>query len=427
VTPVLFTGAGPGDPELLTVKARSAILAADIVFHDELVPAAIHEMARQARPYRGIEELIEAARQNLRVVRLQAGDPAIFGRLAEQMQALRDAGIPFAIIPGVTAACAAAAEAQVSLTHGALGRTVALVSAHDPSAPVPDADTVVYYMGRPSRPGPVIAVQDASRPQQRISRDPATLAAPSIIIHGAVADLASLPLFGQRVVTTRAEASGMSARLRLLGAEVIEYPVIEILPPEDPGPLAEAAAEVSRYDWILFTSANGVRAFFSRVSDLRRVRAKIGAIGPATAAELAHLKLPADLVPAEYVAEGVLDALPRDLTGIRMLLPRAAVARDVLPEELRSRGAAVDVVAAYRTVIPRTNRPAPVAADWVTFTSSSTVKNYLALAGTPPGKAASIGPITSATLRQHGIEPAVEAAPYTTDGLVEAIRKACGR
>lgn len=424
MSPVLFTGAGPGDPELLTIKARAAIEAADVVFHDDLVPDAIFGLARRAVPYESIDQVINEARCGLNVVRLQVGDPAIFGRLSDQMEALRAAGIPFAIIPGVTAACAAAAAAQVSLTHRTLGRSVALVSAHDPAVPVPDADTVVYYMGRPVAPGPVIAVESASRPAQRISRDPAELSAPSIVIHGVVADLESLPLYRQRVVVTRAESGSMIAALRALGADVIHYPVIEIVPPVDAARLDEAAGAIARYDWVIFTSANGVRAFFDRVPDLRPLRARLCAIGPATAAELAKLKLMADVTPREYVAEGLVAALPADLSGARVLLPRAAVARDVVPDELRKRGAVVDVVTAYRTVVPQHSRPAPIEADWVTFTSSSTVKNYLAMAGRPPGRAASIGPITSATLRQHGIEPAVEASRYTTDGLVEGILRA---
>lgn len=425
MTPVLFTGAGPGDPELLTLKARQAIEQAQAVFHDELVPEAIWGLSPHAAPYQNPAQLIAAAQAGLRVVRLQVGDPTIYGRLVEQMEALDQAGVPYEVIPGVTAATAAAAAAKISLTHKTLGRTVALVTAHDPSIPVPDADTVVFYMGRPSRPGPALAVENVSRPQQQIFRDDLTaVQAPSIVISGAVANLKSLPLYGQRIVVTRAESSRMNVRLRALGADVIEFPVIAIVPPADPAPLIEAAASLNQYDWLIFTSVNGVTALFDRVDDLRGLRARICTIGPATKAAVEKLKLKVDVVPSDYVGEGLAAALPSDLAGQRILIPRATVARDVVPEALRERGAVADVVNAYRTIVPQPTATLPSEYDWVTFTSSSTVKNFLALAGSPKGRIASIGPITTATLRQHGLEPTIEALEYTTDGIVAALERA---
>jgi len=243
-------------------------------------------------------------------------------------------------------------------------------------------------------------------------------------------------LFGKRIVVTRAaeQAGALGARLTALGAGVIELPTIEIRPPADPAPLERAIAELDAYDWLIFTSANGVRYFTEALDrsarDLRALRARVCAIGPATrdAVETLHLKV--DLIGKEYVAEGLLDAFSAHaLAGARVLLPRAAVARDLVPAELAKRGARVDVVEAYRTVAPQglaarigevfTRRP-----DCITFTSSSTVKNFVAAAGAEilgGVAAASIGPITTRTARDLGIGIAVEASPYTVDGLVRAI------
>lgn len=421
--PVVFVGAGPGDPNLLTIAATQILEVADVIYHDELIPEEMLKLIPNAEPYRGIEQLVATAKTGQRVVRLQIGDPTIYGRLFEQMEALDAEGIEYEIIPGVTSATAAAAAARISLTHKTLGRTVAFVSAHDESIPVPDADTVIFYMGRPQRPGPVVTVERVSQEGQRILQNSADAKSPSIVISGAVADLKSLSLYGKRVIVTRAESGKLDAKLRALGADVISFPVIEIVAPADPEPLVHAIAQLSSYDWLIFTSANGVRAFFDRIRDLRTLRAKICTIGPATRAEVERHKLIVDVVPEEYVAEGLVSALPDDLTGKRVLIPRAAVARDVVPEELRRRGAIVDVVEAYRTILPTSTLPVPEAADWITFTSSSTVKNYLALTGRPKSKIASIGPITSATLRAHGLKPDVEAEEYTVDGLVDAIRR----
>lgn len=421
--PVIFVGAGPGDPNLLTIAATQILELADVILHDELIPEEMLKLIPNAEPYRGIDQLVAEAREGKRVVRLQIGDPTIYGRLVEQMEALDAAGIEYDIIPGVTSATAAAAAAKVSLTHKTLGRTVALVSAHDDSIPVPDADTVVFYMGRPQRPGPVIAIERASQEEERILRNVEEAKAPSIVISGAVADLNSLPLYRKRVVVTRAESSKLDAKLRALGAEVIPFPVIQIVDPSDSAPLDEAVKNLSSYDWLIFTSANGVRSFFDRVSDLRTLRARICTIGPATQAEVEKHKLLVDVVPEEYVAEGLVSSLPGDLSGQRILIPHAAVARDVVPDELRKRGAIVDVVEAYRTIVPAALKPVPDQADWITFTSSSTVTHYLQLAGRPTAKIASIGPITSGTLRANGLEPDVEAEEYTVDGLVDAIRR----
>jgi uroporphyrinogen III methyltransferase/synthase len=255
-----------------------------------------------------------------------------------------------------------------------------------------------------------------------------------------------LPLFGRRIVVTRAkgQSEALSAKLRALGAEAIELPTIEIRPPSDAAPLDRAIAELRSYDWLIFTSANGVRFFLDRLRqspvDWRALRAKICAIGPATRAAVEALHLKVDLMGKEYVAEGLLAAFtPYDLEGKRVLLPRAAVARDLVPVELLRRGARVDVVEAYRTVIPDeaaarvrevlSGRRPP---DCVTFTSSSTVQNLVAAMGTEGAlltgvKVASIGPITTQTARSLGIEVTAQAKVFTVDGLVEAILEMCAK
>ncbi len=251
-----------------------------------------------------------------------------------------------------------------------------------------------------------------------------------------------LPLSGKLVVVTRAkgQADALSARFRELGAEVIEMPVIEIRPAADSAPLDRAISELSSYDWLIFTSANGVRFFMDRMRECgarsASIRAKICAIGPATRAAVERLGLKVDLMGKEYVAEGVVEAFaPFDLSGSRILLPRAAIARDLVPAELARRGAQIDVVEAYRTVIPETaaaqardifggaRKP-----DFVTFTSSSTVQNFAAAAGAEAlrgVRAVSIGPVTTGSARSLGIEIAAEASVYTTEGLVQAVQQIC--
>jgi uroporphyrinogen III methyltransferase/synthase len=300
---------------------------------------------------------------------------------------------------------------------------------------------------------PCVAVRWATRTSQRsIDGTLATLASaieaaaltpPILILVGPVAALRQrfnwferLPLFGQRIVITRdrTQASQLADKLYALGADVIELPVIEIRPPLDPEPLNQALAHLGEYDWLIFTSANGVKYFLERLDasayDLRQLRARIAAIGPATRAAIEALHLKVDRMPKEYVAEGVLEAFAgEDLNGKRILLPRAAIARDTIPVELAKRGATIDVVETYRTVVPEsaTGRAAAVFAgkpDWITFTSSSTVKNLLAVAGHEKiagVRIASIGPVTTETASRHGLNVTVQAEPYTMDGLVAAI------
>lgn len=481
---VYLVGAGPGDPELITWKGRQLLARADCILYDHLANQRLLTLApktceliyvgkKRSEHSHSQEEiaalLIDRARRGLTVIRLKGGDPFIFGRGGEEAEALADAGIAFEVVPGVTSALGIAAYCGVPLTHRDHTSVVTLVTGHDPAAidwdRVGRSETLVVLMGLTtigaianeiiargrSADTPAMAVRWGTRPdQQQVTGTLATIAdlvqtaklkPPATIVIGEVVRLQEklnwferLPLFGQRVVVTRAQdqAESLSADLRALGADVIELPVIALVPPDDRAPLDKALARLSSYDWLIFTSVNGVRFFLDALDqsphDLRGLRARICAIGPATRRAVQALHLKVDLMPEDYVAEGVLAAFEQfDLKGARILLPRAQVARDLIPVELEKRGAHVDVVPAYRNIIPpvSADRLADVAhAGWITFTSSSTVKNFLALAGPEAlitARVASIGPVTSATMRQHGITVHAEASEYTMDGLIQAI------
>jgi uroporphyrinogen III methyltransferase/synthase len=489
---VYLIGAGPGDPELLTCKGRRILEQADAVLFDHLAPAALLELApaHAERIYVGKKKsvhaftqeeicamLIERAQRGLTVVRLKGGDPFLFGRGGEEAEALADAGIPFELVPGVTSPLGISAYAGVPLTHRGRSTSVSFVTGHEVGAvdwkTVGHADTLVLFMGMfafadiareliasgRSPETPAIAVRWATRPDQvsiegTLASLPQLIAdggmkPPATIIVGEVVRLRQklnwyerLPLFGRRIVTTRAkgQADALTSRLKALGADAVELPTIEIQPAADYGPLDRALGELGAYDWLIFTSANGVRFFLERLDrsavDLRALRAKICAIGPATRAAIEAQHLKVDLMGREYVAEGLLAAFADfDLAGRRVLLPRAAVARDLVPVELSRRGAQVDVVEAYRTVTPE-GAGAQAARifggerkpDCVTFTSSSTVQNFVAVAGTEAlagVKVASIGPVTTATARGLGIAVDAEARVFTANGLVDAVLGLC--
>jgi uroporphyrinogen III methyltransferase/synthase len=403
---VYLIGAGPGDPELLTWKGRRILEQADAVLFDHLAPAALLDLAPPSaeRIYVGKKKsdhafsqeeicvmLIERARRGLTVVRLKGGDPYIFGRGGEEAETLADAGVPFETVPGVTSPLGIAAYAGVPLTHRGRSTSVSFVAGHDVGAvdwkTVGQADTLVIFMGMfafaeiarelmaagHSPDTPALAVRWATRPDQESIEG--TLASlpqlivgggmkpPATIVVGEVVRLRAklnwferLPLFGRRIVNTRpkGQAEALTSRLKALGAEVIEMPTIEIQPAAEYGPLDRALSELASYDWLIFTSANGVRFLLERLdASAVDLRAKICAIGPATRAAIEALHLKVDLMGREYVAEGLLDAFSAyDLAGRRILLPRAAVARDLVPVELARRGARVDVVEAYRTAAP---------------------------------------------------------------------------
>jgi len=488
---VYIVGAGPGDPDLITWKGRKLLAIADSVLYDHLANEHLLELTPKncERIYVGKKKavhafpqeeicamMIERARRGLTVVRLKGGDPFIFGRGGEEVEALADAGILFEVVPGVTSPLGIAAYSGVPLTHRDHTKVVTFVTGHDLDAidwaKVGQSETLVIFMGiwairgiadaimANGRSGntPAIVVRWGTRPDQKTLTgslatiadeiDKAHLKPPATVIIGEVVGLheklswfEKLPLFGKKIVVTRAQdqAGELSGRLRSLGADAIELPVISIQPPEDSAPLDLAIAHLADYDWLIFTSVNGVRFFLEHLDrsphDLRSLKAKICAIGPSTRRAIEDLHLKVDLMPAEYVAESLVAAFASEqLNGKRILLPRAAVARDVIPTELSKLGAQVDVVEAYRNVIP-----ADAAAraqgifsddkkpDWITFTSSSTVDNTITAAGRDAlngVRIASIGPVTSNTVHKYGLAVDAEAKYYTLDGLIVALLEA---
>jgi uroporphyrinogen III methyltransferase/synthase len=489
---VYLVGAGPGDPGLITVKGRKILERADSVLYDHLASERLLDLApaHAARIYvgkkRAVHEatqeeitamLIERARRGETVVRLKGGDPFIFGRGGEEVEALTAAGVPFEVVPGVTTPLGIAAYSGVPLTHREHTSAVTFVTGHSVEAidwsKVGASETIVLFMGlvnfpaiarelmRHGRSGatPAMAVRWATRPdQQTITGTLADLAArieqaemrpPATIMIGEVVALRErfnwfekLPLFGQRIIVTRDRRQSplLAEPLEALGSATLFVPVIEIAPAAELSSLEEAIRNLASYDWLIFTSVNGVRHFVEALDrsdrDLRALKARLCTIGPATRAAVEALHLRVDVMPEEYVAESLIEALAgEDLTGKRILLPRAAVARDLVPVTLRERGAIVDVVEAYRTIIPadaaaRAHEALAQKPDWITFTSSSTVRNLLAVTGREALngiKTASIGPITSATARAAGLTVDVEADPHTIEGLVEAIAAASAR
>ncbi len=440
---VYLVGAGPGDPELITLKARRLLEQADCVLFDHLANSDLlnHAPASAERIYVGKKKsdhavtqeeicalLIDRGRRGLNVVRLKGGDPFIFGRGGEEAEALANAGLPFEVVPGVTAPLGIAAYTGVPLTHRDHTSVVTFITGHDVASidwsKVGTSETLVIFMGLsqcdeiashviaggrdPNTPA--MAVRWGTRPvQETIAGTIATLPAlirrqgmkpPATIVIGDVVSLRAklswfekLPLFGQKIVVTRSrqQAGVLSALLRQVGADVVELPTIEIQQASDFGPLDRAIAKLPSYQWLVFTSANGVNAFLERLdlgpTDLRAIRGRICAIGPATAAALTRFHIKVDIVAEQYVAEGLIASLGSyDFRGQRVLIARAAVARDVLPSELERRGALVDVVEAYRTVAPAdlSGRAAEILGSkprWVAFTSSSTVDNLVAAVG----------------------------------------------
>jgi uroporphyrinogen III methyltransferase/synthase len=481
---VVLVGAGPGDPGLLTARALDLIARADVILYDRLVVDAALAGARPdaelvhvgKRPggdssadQREIERLMtEHARDGRLVVRLKGGDPFVFGRGGEEAEALRDAGIDYEVVPGVTAGVAAAAYAGIPVTHREAASAVAFVTGHeDPDKRETALDwgalaafpgTLVLYMGvarlgpiaerliaagRP--PGePAAVVERATWPDQRtITATLATVAEraaaegvrpPAVTVVGTVVGLADRlawrehrPLHGRRVAVTRAraQASELAARLTDLGAEVIEAPAIRVQPLPGPAP------DPRRYDLICLTSPNGVHLLFERLAadglDARALAGPtVAAIGPSTAQALAGHGVSPDVVPERAIAEALVEAL-RDVPVRRALIARAQEARDVLPDALRRRGAEVEVVALYETVaepLEPSTLDAALTADYVTFTSSSTVRFFVQAAGaglSARTRVVSIGPVTSATLREYGLAPDLEAARHDVEGVVEAI------
>jgi uroporphyrinogen III methyltransferase / synthase len=477
---VYLVGAGPGDPGLMTRRSLELIAAADAILYDRLIPPGALDGARPGADMRYVgkepgaaameqEEinalLVELGRAGKRVVRLKGGDPFVFGRGGEEAEALATAGIPFEVVPGVTAGVAAPAYAGIPVTHRDSASAVAFVTGHeDPEKPGSALDwealarfpgTLVFYMGvgrlpliaerlvacgrSPDEPAAVVA-RGTLADQQTVTGTLADIAErgaqaglrpPAVTLIGPVAELGDTlawlerrPLHGQVVAVTRAraQASGLAARLSELGAEVLETPAIRIEPRTVELPALDGLA------LLCFTSANGVSIFFDALpGDARSLAGtRVAAIGPGTAAALRERGIAPDVVPERFVAEGLLDALDGEpLQGRRVLVARAAQARDVLPEGLRDRGAEVEVLALYDTVsepLDQAKREALARATHVTFTSSSTVRFFLDGGGSVgDARVISIGPVTSATLREHGIEPHAEARTHDVDGLIDAI------
>jgi uroporphyrinogen III methyltransferase/synthase len=498
---IYLVGSGPGDPGLFTLKGLRCLQEADAVVYDRLAPKSLLRYARpeaelhyvgkkpgddQAMKQEEINALlVDLGRAGKTVVRLKGGDPYVFGRGGEEALALIEAGLTFEVVPGVTSGIAAPAYAGIPVTHRGLSTSVAFVTGHeDPTkgrsdvdwARISDSsDTLVLYMGvgrlreisaglisagrSPDTPAAVI--RWGTVPEQRTVTgtlediadrvEEANLKPPAITVVGDVVALREAgldwyerrPLFGRRVVVTRARAQAgeLSAELERLGAEVLEFPTIEIRPPGDFGPLDAAIRDLDSFDWLVFTSVNGVDALVERLRhhglDLRAVprRAKVAAIGPATAEGVEGAGLRVDVVPREFRAEALIEALAtEELPGRKVLIPRARVAREILPDKLREVGAEVVVAPAYESA-PSSEGKEELArrlergeVDCVTFTASSTVENFVGafgegeagrlLAGT---RVACIGPITAETARGHGIRVDAEAREYTIPGLVEAV------
>lgn len=501
---VYLVGAGPGDPKLLTLRGRECLEQADVVLYDYLANPALlaHAPSEAERIYVGRrgkgkypaqadinQLLVDRARTGKTVVRLKGGDPFVFGRGGEEAEALAAAGIAFEVVPGVTAAVAAPAYAGIPVTHRTLASTVTFVTGHeDPDKPATSLEwprlasshgTLVFLMGmknlrsivsnllaegRPSTTPAAIIRWGTRAAQQTVVGSLADIAAkaeaakfepPTVIVVGEVVRLRAQlnwfeqrPLFGKRVMVTRAkeQAAELASLLASYGAEPVEAPMIQIVPPADWIPVDRAIADIASYQWLIFTSVNGVISFMNRLRsnglDARRLAGcTICCIGPRTAQELEKFGVAADIIPSDYQAEGVLAALEgRQLSRARVLIPRAEVARELLPDELRARGALVDVVPVYRTIAPSeaveawrqqlANRDIHV----VAFTSSSTVRNFVELVGgaetakelLKPVAIACIGPITAKTVEEYGLTVSILSRENTVPALAEAIAQAYG-
>jgi uroporphyrinogen III methyltransferase/synthase len=497
---VYLVGAGPGDPGLLTLRGGELLVACDAIVYDALAnpallslasvherdtPVELHDVGKRGGASESANQdeinalLVRLGREGKRVVRLKGGDPLVFGRGSEEAQALAQAGVPFEIVPGVTAGIAAAAYAGIPVTHRGVATSVTFVTGHeDPAKDTTQVDwtalaraggTIVLYMavktlpriaaklidGGMSADTPAAAVQWGTHPHQRTVTGTLTtlsdvmqregISAPVITIIGAVVSLREeiawfdqRPLFGKRIVVTRArsQSASLSGRLASMGARVMEMPATQI-EAGDTEPLRNALSRLNEYGWIMFTSQNAVRLFWETLrAESRDARAlsgvKIAAVGPATAGALLDRGLAVDVAPDRFVAEALLDALRnrRDVRGVKILYVAAAGARETLQDGLEEQGAVVDRVELYRSVsdgegaeeLRRTLLDG--AADLVTFTSASSVRAFVSAVGEDAARlalAASIGPVTTAAAHEHELNVVVEATDSTIDGLVDAI------
>lgn len=508
---VYLVGAGPGDPGLITVRGMQLLQRAEVVVYDYLAnpqllrhcPSAEtiyvgKQASRHAMTQDQINELLVAkGKLGKRVVRLKGGDPYVFGRGGEEGEALRAAGVPFEVVPGITSAIAAPCYAGIPVTHRDANSSFTLVTGHEKEADYQDPEArtrsagvgsdidwavlaklpcIAFYMGVKALPGickrliengmrpdmPAASIQWGTTTRQRtvtgtisdlpqriaeakLTPPAITIIGPSVAMRPTLNWFENRPLFGQTVVVTRTrqQVSDLSVKLEEQGARVIEAPTIEIVPPADWTKVDEALAKAHTYDWVIFTSQNGVSSTRDRIFELGRdVRifgqAKVGAIGDVTAAAIREqLCLNVDLCPTSFVAEALADELiAQGAKGKRFLLLRAEIARPILREKLQEAGAAeVNDVPVYETKAAQSLPPvllealAEKQAQWVTFTSSSTAKNFVSLLGADYAKLlegvkiASIGPVTTSTLKQLGLTPTIEAEVSNIDSLVAALRK----
>jgi uroporphyrinogen III methyltransferase/synthase len=495
---VYLVGAGPGDPKLITVKGLECIKKSDTIIYDRLVSERILSLARAdaeiiyvgkspERHTLGQSEinqlLVEKALSGKTVTRLKGGDPFVFGRGGEEAEVLAEAGVTFEIVPGVTSAIAAAAYAGIPVTHRDFTSTLAIITGNeDPLKEDSSIDwakistgagTLVFLMGMANLPNitkrlmengrdpktPAALVRWGTRPEQRtlvgtladisLKAESEGFKNPALIIVGEVVSLRNKlnwfekkPLFGKRALVTRSreQASALSEALEVLGAESLEFPTIRMVEPEDYEPLDRSLKNLRSYKWVIFTSVNGVDSFFNRLhyhrKDIRELAgAKLCAIGPKTREALERYGLIVDYVPVEFRAEEILKVLQGKIAaGDRVLLPRADIARKILPESLTGLGAVVDEVTAYRTVSGEGQGERIVEMlkkgeiQVITFTSSSTVRNLVDMLGVTDINnllsgvtVACIGPVTAETASNMGIKVNLVAEEYTIEGLVSSI------
>ena len=498
---VYLVGAGPGDYRLITLKAIECLQKADVVVYDRLADDRILRWAKSDAEmiYVGkasanhtmkqgdINQLLaDKAKEDKCVVRLKGGDPFVFGRGGEEALLLKAQGVPFEIVPGVTSAISVPAYAGIPVTHRAVATSFAVVTGHEDPTKVSSSmrwdklatatDTLVFLMGVENLPyitkqlidngraadTPAAVIRWGTKPEQRTLVTTLGSAAedvkrngikpPAIFIVGDVVKLRdelswfdatdSRPLFGKTVLVTRSrpQASRMTEKLEGLGARVVELPAIRIDDPADGYEAVDAAISlIASYDWLIFTSVNGVDRFFDRLyaanKDARDLtKAHFAAIGKATATRLKHYGILADIVPKEYRAEGVIEALKNELApGERVLIPRAQEAREILPESLREYGAIVDVAPVYETKeadVDAAEVKEMLAAgeiDFATFASSSTVRNLVKIIGDvsllAKTKVVAIGPVTAETCGELGIKVAAMPEEYTIDALTNAVAR----
>ncbi|MCP4724311.1 MAG: uroporphyrinogen-III C-methyltransferase [bacterium] len=497
---VYLVGSGPGNPYLMTIRGQDLLKNADVIVYDYLANDVLLDLAspetekiyvgKQAGDHTKEQDeinklLVQKAQDGKNVVRLKGGDPFVFGRGGEEAEYLKEHGVKFEIVPGITSATAALAYAGIPLTHRGLASAASIITGHeDPEKDNSDINwqalaamngTLVFFMGVRRLPfiirkliengksgsTPAALIKLGTLPQQQTVTGTldtivnvvkeSGISPPALIVIGEVVKMRdklqwfeSLPLFGRSIIVTRShnQTREFTGELSILGAEVIHRPAIDIIPPESYSDLDECLQKGGEYDWIIFTSVNGVRAFAHRINELDLdirifTKAKFGAIGSMSGKAVRELGVKVDFVPENYTSTGFVTEFKEkysDLSGSRILIPASDLARDIIPDGLSDLGAEVIPVTAYRTAAPAYSKEDMRSLfidrmiDLVTFTSSSTVDNFfLQFSENDLEKvksklnAASIGPMTSDTLREHGIEPVLEAEIHTVKGLTGAI------